>query len=147
MAYCTQSDIEDVFGSTNVAKWADLNNNEESSEITARIARAITFATAAVDGVLRGGVVTVPITGTPDPLIVDACAKIAGAWLYNSRGMQDIDEGETKLSMANKEAREMLVRIKIGETRLEAAPVDRMYPTADVDSEEDETASGEPWLT
>ena len=52
--YCVRADVEAVYGTGNVAKWADLNNNGSAGEITARIAWAITAASNEIDDMLRG---------------------------------------------------------------------------------------------
>lgn len=43
--YCTRADIEAIFGTSSVSMWADMNEDENAADITARIALAITVAT------------------------------------------------------------------------------------------------------
>lgn len=86
--YCTRSDIEAVFGRTNVAKWADLDNDGTNAKIDARIAVAIEAATREVNNRLRGGVYAVPVLGD-DGTIREIAATLAGCWLYDIRGYQD----------------------------------------------------------
>jgi len=90
--YCSESDINQVYGGDNVQKWADLNNNEDADEITARINRAITVATNGINDILRGGRYALPITDTTAAVaLIDLCATLAGVWLYESRGVEDFD--------------------------------------------------------
>lgn len=104
-ALCTREDIEALFGSANVSKWADLNNNEDPEEIEARIDRGIVVATDYFYSRVRHGPYTVPfetgagadsVSSTSDdtlipPIVVDAVARFAGAWLYDGRGFEDAD--------------------------------------------------------
>jgi len=48
MTYCTQADIENIFGAVNVATWSQLDNDTEDAD-TARIAKAIEWATSWLD--------------------------------------------------------------------------------------------------
>ena len=101
VVYATRADIEAVFGTINVEKWADLNNEKVSADIAARITSAIAVATAYIDDRLRDGTpYTFPLAaGLVVPTtIVDICAKWAGVWLYESRGIADTDEKEHRLT-------------------------------------------------
>jgi len=86
MAYISQSDIEALFGTQNVAEWSNLANDGTGAD-TARITSAITYAEDYVNDRFRDGPYSIPfvgLSGTPR-VLVDWCAKIAGAWLYRSR--------------------------------------------------------------
>jgi len=86
MAYSTQSDIEALYGVQNVAEWSNLEN-DGSGASTSRIDTANEYAAAYVDDRFRDGPYAIPfvgLSGTPR-VLVDWCAKIAGAWLYRSR--------------------------------------------------------------
>ena len=78
--YCQRSDVEDIFGVANVARWADLDNDQDATKIANRISRAIVWATAEMEDRLRNGPYQVPLTGT-SATVVDLCAKLAGVWL------------------------------------------------------------------
>lgn len=124
MSYCTRSDIEDLFGPLNVAKWADLDNSQVAAAIAARIERAIAVATARIDDRLRGGPYVLPISGSPATL-VNLCAQLAGVWLYESRGAQDFSP-ETGLPVHRlrwhvEQAEKTLREILSGVVRLDAA--------------------------
>ena len=118
MSYCQRSDIEDIFGVTNVAQWADLDNDEKAAKITARIARAIAVADAEVDSRLRGSPLTVPVVdsaGDTPVLITDVAARLAGVWLYENRGVQDAPEdsnGEHRLSGHRRRAEKQLAMFR-----------------------------------
>src|SRR3972149_1682098 len=88
--YIVQSDIENVYGTTNVAMWSQLDSALTTADTT-RIAGAIRYAEAIVDDRFRGSRYTVPLTGSTAHLapVVDWCSKLAGIWLYESRGLQD----------------------------------------------------------
>jgi len=87
--YCTRSDVERIFGATNIAKWADLDSNNNDVAIDERIASAITVASAEVDSILAGSPIRVPITTVPT-LIREVTASLAGVILYEGRGTQGV---------------------------------------------------------
>lgn len=82
--YISQSDVENKFGTTNVAKWSQLDNAVEEAD-TDRIATAIAFAEELVESMFRGGRYAVPFSGTC-LVLKDWCAVHAGKWLYSNRG-------------------------------------------------------------
>lgn len=95
--YAEQSDIENVFGEANVAKWSQLDPDETTAD-TDRIEVGLVTAAAAIDDRFREGRYAVPLVGTSGstPAVVrDWCAKLAGAWLYSSRLSRDGDNPET----------------------------------------------------
>ena len=101
MAYITQASIESVFGASNVALWSNVANTAltdgEPTADTARIAAAIAYAEGYVEDRFRAGPYTVPFsaTGSGFPaVLVDWCAKLAGVWLYKSRGVTETVEGD-----------------------------------------------------
>ena len=95
MSYCDRTDIEAIFGIQNVAKWADLDNDQDAEKVEARIDKAIAFADNKIDDRLRRSVYTVPLEGAgdedPPSSVVDMAATFAGVWLYESRGVMDFD--------------------------------------------------------
>ena len=122
--YCTRADIEAFFGTEPVKTWADLNENENSAEIAARIITAIEFADNEIDDYLRGGPYVVPFDSIPYK-IKDLTRKLAGCELYAPRGAQDMDEqtGEQsdRLTPIRKEVYRVLAKIRAGIVRLTAA--------------------------
>ena len=91
MSYITQTDIEDIFGTTNVAKWSQRSQASTSTTAdTARIADAITYAEDVVNSRFRHvSRYTIPFVATGsamDQSVVYWCAALAGVWLFNARG-------------------------------------------------------------
>lgn len=117
--YCSRSDINDIFGSTNVTKWADLDNDADAAEITSRIARAIVWGTTEINDRLRGGPYTIPLPITAAATIVDLCATLAGVWLYRSRGVDDESEID-KYKWHWDRVEKTLSEIRGGKRRLDA---------------------------
>lgn len=122
--YCTRADIEDLFGAVNVAKWADLDSGQDADTIAARIVRAIAVASARIDDRLRDGPYVLPINGDP-PTLVNLCASLAGLWLYESRGVQDVS-AETGMPMHrlrwfSEQAEKTLKDLRAGVLRLNVA--------------------------
>lgn len=91
MSYATRSDIESIFGTANVTRWSQLSPAVVTAD-TDRIARALAVADNTINDLFRGSKYSVPLTGAAGSLpvvVVDWAAKIAGVWLYNSRGFKD----------------------------------------------------------
>lgn len=121
-AYCSKSNIVDLFGVKNTEKWSDIDNDENAVTIAARIARAIDVASDDIDDQLRQSPHLIPIStpaGTTPTAIVDICAKLAGAWLYKPRGTED-SKGIDRLSSVKGEAHLALANIRTGKTRIDA---------------------------
>lgn len=120
MAYAVRSNVEDVFGVTNVTDWADIDNDGVAQTITDRIARALVVAEARVDALLYMGPYTIPFATAPTE-IVDVTAKLAGVWLYEHRGMADFDpktgESANKLAYIKRLAEETLKGVVEGSVR------------------------------
>lgn len=90
MSYATRELVESQYGATNVAKWADLNNNGDEDEVTARIDWALAEADLFIDSRLADGPYEIPFSDTP-PLIASLAAKQTGVVLYESRGVSDFN--------------------------------------------------------
>ncbi|MBN2024952.1 MAG: DUF1320 family protein [Pirellulales bacterium] len=122
--YCVRADVENVFGAHNVRKWADVENHGNGAHIGGRIARAIAAATAEIDDRLRGGPYLVPIATVPTT-IRQLAARLAGVWLYESRGIEDFDEvtGRAihRLAWHREHVDRVLKEIMAGGRRLDAA--------------------------
>ncbi len=123
--YCDSDDIKDLFGNDNVEKWADLDNDEDTTKIAARIARSITAAMADFDSRMLGGPYTIPMTGTILEEVKQITATLAGVWLYERRGVEDYDaENETskhRLSFQKDEAYQKIDQYRAGTRRIAAA--------------------------
>ncbi len=88
-SYCDRDDIEQEFGTDNVSKFADLDNDVDATKIAARIARAIVIASEKVDDVARVSSYTIPLAnqaGNTPTTIEHLSATLAGIWLYEARG-------------------------------------------------------------
>ncbi len=91
-AYCTKSNIEDVFGVENVKQWSDLDNTGVAD--TDRITRSIDVASERIDDAARVTSYTIPLAdedATTSETITDLAATLAGIWLYDARGSQDFN--------------------------------------------------------
>ena len=94
MSYCTQTDIENIFGVTNVVLWSNLDNQTTTADAT-RIAAAIAYAGSFIDDRFQDGRFVVPLQsrgGSGLAQITDIAARLAGCWLYESRGMADLSD-------------------------------------------------------
>lgn len=92
-SYCDQNDVENVFGANNIISWSNLDN-EMATANTVRIQKAIDVAEEHIDNRFRNSRYAVPFSGTIPEVITDMAAKLAGVWLYQSRGIDESDEEE-----------------------------------------------------
>jgi hypothetical protein len=109
--YAAQSDIESQFGVNNVAAWSQLDNTQTTANV-ARIQLALNFADARIISTFAGfGNYATPLApiGTDVALVTRWAAILAGAWLYQSRGLRDDDpQGDHVARLASEVESEML---------------------------------------
>jgi hypothetical protein len=123
-----QADLENWFGESNIQVWSDLENS--GSTDTDRVAAAIGVGQDKVRDAFRGSAYAVPfnsLEGTLYP-VKDWMVKLAGHWLYFSRGMRDTEPDERMRAMAEEVEREMR-EYQDGRRWLNAERADTM-PTA-----------------
>lgn len=97
--YCNRTDVEQVCGVVNVEKWADLDDDDNSTNIASRITLAITLQYERMNDLLRAeSKYTVPLVSTVDVIPVTypyaprfINATLAGVWLYEAKGVIDVD--------------------------------------------------------
>jgi len=133
--YCSRDEMEAVFGPVNVAKWADLDDDEDPDKITARINWAISWAANEINDFMRGGFYVIPLMNVNKevPLsIVNVAATLAGVWLYERRGVEDFDpeSGNVshRLAWHKNTAYQLLAEIKRGTRKIEATQQSVKYP-------------------
>ncbi len=105
--YFTKSDMNNIYGETNVNRWADAAG--VAATITTRVEAAIDYASDHIDGELRNSPYLIPIVnsaGSTPSAIVDIGAKLGGMWLRESKGLEDGHillsvKGEANLALAN----------------------------------------------
>lgn len=88
MAYTDRDGLGLIAGATNITKYADRDNDANSSTITETITDAIAWADAMIDGMFRGGPYVVPFTTVPAQ-VEDWSRRLAVFKLYQARGTQD----------------------------------------------------------
>lgn len=119
--YALRQDIEDVYGITNVSKWADLENLEDPVYIDRRIVWALKSSYDEINTLLLGGPYAIPFANAPRT-IVNLQAEFAGVLLYESRGIQDFnpDTGKAvhQLSWHRENVEKRCAQIKAGRIRL-----------------------------
>lgn len=88
--YCARSDIEAIFGPSNVSTWADLDDDENATSIANRITASIAAAGDDLDSWFRNTSFTIPLAdedGDSSPFITTLAATYAGVWLYENHGV------------------------------------------------------------
>jgi phage gp36-like protein len=126
--YAAQSDIESQFGIDNVRVWSQLDNSQTTADVS-RIQQALNFADGKIISAFAnfGNYVTplVPI-GTDAVIVTRWAAVIAGAWLYQSRGLRDENAEGDHISQLQSQVEAEMLRYR-GNEKLNAA---RRWPTA-----------------
>lgn len=109
MAYCTMHDLYDAYGEDRIAGWSRLNPDT--------VDRAITDASAEIDGYLLSGGYDVPLVGI-SANIKKYCIDIASANLVLSGGVLDNDPGGKAVLDQAKIARQYLTRVAEGKFKI-----------------------------
>lgn len=142
MSYAERSDLDELYGSINVDKWADPDNQKETVLITARVVRALAYADAIIDDSLRGGLYALPVVdkSSATPVIInDMAAHIAAVWLYELRGTQDYDAktgvARHKLMHKKQMVMDTLRGLRAGTMILDAELVGSILPSVVTDLE------------
>jgi len=98
--YAQQSDIESQFGVANVQQWSQLDSSQTVADVT-RIQTALNFADAEIISTFaRFGNYATPLAPLAEAvdLVTYWDAVLAGAWLYQSRGLRDDDAAGNHIS-------------------------------------------------
>lgn len=133
--YITRSDIENIFGTLNVIRWADLDGDDDATKIGNRISYAIATACANFDDVIRGHQYANVIVNAT---LIDLVARMAALRLYDGREIIDGDPTTDKLSLVRQDVESRLYKIRRGEITIEgerATAIPQVVPV-------DELASG-----
>ena len=118
--YINSADLVAIFGASRITDtdgWADLDNDGDSTKITARITESISYAEEYIESYLRGSRITVPISATGS-ILKTIIATIAGEWLYKCRGFQDGDPERSKVGALLQRSEKLLKQIRNGQLRL-----------------------------
>jgi len=122
--YCTDANIRAVFGSDNIDKWSDLDNDESAGSMAARVTVSIAKAGDWIDSRMRSSKYIIPLqtqaAATP-PEITEIAATYAGVWMAQARGLERF-QGDNEHPVFRHLARitAMLDEIAIGKRRIDA---------------------------
>lgn len=104
----TRTALELVFGAENVAKWADLDNNNVAEDIDARCGWALNLAESIVSGLLSGSTYKWDDIQSL-PVVSHLITLQAGMLLYAPRAVSD-EENKTNPIRGHKEQFDMLIK-------------------------------------
>jgi len=127
MAYCTQTDMENLYGTDNVKKWSNLSGTTDEVDAT-RLARSIVVADDEIDSRLRNSAYAVPFT-SPPVMVVNWSATLATWWLYKARGRRDTPEYD-RMRQDRDDVLEQLEQVTAGVIEIDAAKSTGSDPTA-----------------
>jgi hypothetical protein len=126
--YAAQGDVESQFGIDNVRVWSQLDNSQTIADVS-RIQQSLNFADGKIISTFAnfGNYVTplAPI-GTDAALVTRWAAVIAGAWLYQSRGLRDDGAGGDHIARLQAQVETEMLQYR-GNEKLNAA---RRWPAA-----------------
>jgi len=129
--YITQTDLEDVFGETNVAAWSDMEGNREVD--TNRVTKAIAWGESKVVATLRRSKYVVPLQAasgsTLDPIVTNWMAVYAGHWLYMHRQIR-ANEDNTRTEKLKEETDNEMKEIMTGMANVDLKRIDDRATTA-----------------
>lgn len=120
--YIDQTDVENRFGATNVARWSQGSPDSVEADTT-RIAAAITWAEGEINDAMRGGAYAVPLTATASgglTKVEDWAATLAGCWLARMRGESSAKKGGDgdRYAALEREVRASIASVQSGAVRL-----------------------------
>lgn len=125
--YCVLANIHAAYGTENVTQWSDLDNDADSAKKAARITAAIAYASEKIDDVARTTNLAIPLanaSASTPTTITNLAAILAGLWLYEARGTQDMDARTGtpihRLAFRKKEAEQTLDDLRAGAIKLDA---------------------------
>ncbi len=132
MSYAIQSDIEDIFGPSNVAAWTLFETGDPTGSADPdRIATALAYGDAQVNAVFADGPYVLPLAcATCQPLVIRWAATIAGVWLYGNRATASyVDYAGNRYIVLLAAVQQEMDFYKSGSKRLDA-PLRFPHPTA-----------------
>ncbi len=117
--YCTRSNVEDIYGVTNVTAWANINADNNATTIANRITRAILVSSETIDDVMRVSAFAyaIPLVdkdGDTPTTIEELAATLSGIWLYENLGTKDFNEN------TGEPAHRLVYKLKWSDALLEA---------------------------
>lgn len=136
-SYAQFEDVCQIYGRTNVNKWADLDSRQSQVDIDARIKWALETSYAELHDRLRGGPLALPVASPYPRTLVRLQAMMTGLWLYESRGVQDADESKHQLMWHRKEVSRLIMDIHAGKLRFDTSDAPGNIPIVVLDRSAD----------
>ena len=114
-----QSDIELVFGTLNVQRWADADNSGDAGVITARLDWANEYAEQEFLGrILEGPYDPDEVRTTKPKMVIYTCASLAGVYLYDTRRVVDSQNADEQVAKQRKNVDKWIAQIMAGQLKL-----------------------------
>lgn len=120
-SYAQREDVEQIYGKSNVSKWADLDSKNSLVDIDSRVTYALETTRERLHDRLRGGPLSLPVASPYPRTLVVLQAMMTGVWLYEARGVTDNDEGKHALMWHRKEIERVIADIHAGKLRLDTS--------------------------
>jgi phage gp36-like protein len=113
MYYAERTDIEMIFGKSNVETWADLDNLDNLGNgigVPERICWALRNAQDHLNNRLTNGPYVIPFVQPYPAELIDACARLAGVNLYQARGAEDAEGKSVNALGSHRKLIELFIR-------------------------------------
>ena len=115
----TRSDIENVFGTDNVKRWADADNTGDTAVEDGRIDWANEMAEQEFLGRIAEGPYNLEEVRTTKPrMIIMLCASLAGVHLYDTRRVVDSESNTERVAKQRKNVDKWIQEIMAGKLKL-----------------------------
>lgn len=129
----TRADMNNVFGTYNITRWADVSNNSDEVEIEARVDYALALALEEVKAKLR--LLTYVVDDALElPLVKHAICQRAGDLLYSPRAVSDEDPEKDLMSFHRKQYETFFKNIAAGRLDLGIPRRCRPFPKVEEDA-------------
>lgn len=145
--WSSRTELNLMFGSSQVDIWADVNSDNDADQITAKIDWAVETATDDARTRLRGSAAA-GVT-CADKTLRAMTTRLAGVLLYEARGIVDTsqEDGAHRLTRHQKIADDWFMRVRAGQIRLEQSAVNIPNFVAYTDDDEDVyDPTTDPWV-
>jgi hypothetical protein len=127
-----RADLNNIFGALNITKWADMSNNRNEAEISARVTYAINLAVEDVKARLRLLPYDIDVA-IELPLVQHHVVLRAGDILYSPRAVNDEDPEKDLMKVHRKNFIDFFKQLSAGQLDLGITRTCRPYPKVEED--------------
>lgn len=116
--YTNYKILSELYGSINVDKWADLNNDRDPNEISKTVYRACWNSSRQIDSITKNGFYDPPFEFPYPPMIEQLASMQAAYYLYTTSGKFH-DIFDKQFNSVHKEIKNLIAQINTGRIALQ----------------------------